>query len=92
MLNSERWSCLACLWTDKERDDLTFVWHHLDGAVLTFVYLLVAILTNCQGWPDAGEGLRILRQDKTLVTLSNIPLRTQLDMVRNLHILAATRI
>ena len=92
MLNSERWSCLACLWTDEERDDLTFVWHRLDGAVLTFVYLLVAILTNCPGWPDAEEGLRILRQDKTLVTLSNIPLRTQLDMVRNLHILAATRI
>jgi hypothetical protein len=83
MLDSERWSRLAFLWTDEERDHLTLLWNRLDGAVVVRVLFLIGDdLIIYQGWPDATEGLRALREYKTLVTFSNIPLRTQVDMVR----------
>ncbi|KAJ7241399.1 HAD-like domain-containing protein [Mycena rebaudengoi] len=44
---------------------------------------LAEVWERCQAWPDAQEGLKAMKEIKTVATLSNWPLRTQTQMSRH---------
>ncbi|KAF7378056.1 hypothetical protein MSAN_00229600 [Mycena sanguinolenta] len=44
---------------------------------------LVEIWDRCQAWPDTKDGLKAMNTIKTIVTLSNLPLRTQTQINRH---------
>ncbi|KAJ7111165.1 HAD-like domain-containing protein [Mycena crocata] len=44
---------------------------------------LVEVWDRTQAWPDTAEGLKAMKQIKTVATLSNLPLRTQTQMSRH---------
>lgn len=52
------------------------------GFLCLFFRNITQDISRLEGWPDAKDGLNAIRKTKTIVSLSNINLRDQIDMVR----------
>jgi hypothetical protein len=83
MLTTPRWSHMAEVWGESDREDLTMIWHNLDGT-----YLQESPETNLANHPlmsiayqDTIPGLTELKRHVNILTLSNGNFRLLLDLV-----------
>lgn len=83
MLTTPRWSHLAEVWEESDRENLTMIWHNLDGKDLQ-----ESRETNLTNHPlmsiayqDTIPGLTELKRHVNILTLSNGNFRLLLDLV-----------
>lgn len=82
MLTTPRWSHIAEVWGEFDREDLTLIWHNLDGTNLQ--ESAETNMTNTSisiAYQDTIPGLTELKRHVNILALSNGNFRLLLDLV-----------